>query len=77
MSERATLIGATLAVEDANARGGCRVRLEVPLDELEKLNPPDEFDPSDQFDPSNQLDPPEQLEAPAELDAPRENGQAR
>jgi two-component system sensor histidine kinase UhpB len=37
MSERAALIGATLTIEDAGGRGGVRVRLEVPLDELEEL----------------------------------------
>jgi hypothetical protein len=37
MSERAALIGATLAIENAGARGGVRVRLEVPLDEVEEL----------------------------------------
>src|SRR5207302_10369006 len=37
MSERAALIGATLAIEDARGRGGVRVRLEVPLDEVEEL----------------------------------------
>ena len=37
MSERAALIGATLAIEDAGRRGGVRVRLEVPLDEVEEL----------------------------------------
>ena len=37
MSERAALIGATLAIENAGARGGVRVRLEVPLEEVEEL----------------------------------------
>jgi two-component system sensor histidine kinase UhpB len=37
MSERAALIGATLAIEHAGARGGVRVRLEVALDEVEEL----------------------------------------
>jgi two-component system sensor histidine kinase UhpB len=37
MSERAALIGATLAIEDAGARGGVRVRLEVALDDVEEL----------------------------------------
>jgi two-component system sensor histidine kinase UhpB len=37
MSERAALIGATLAIDNAGARGGVRVRLEVPLDEVEEL----------------------------------------
>ena len=37
MSERAALIGATLAIENAGARGGVRVRLEVALDEVEEL----------------------------------------
>ena len=44
MSERAALIGATLAIEDAGATSGVRVRLEVPLDELPEL---DEFDSLD------------------------------
>ena len=42
MSERAALIGATLAIEDAGGRGGVRVLLEVPLDVLDEL---DEFEP--------------------------------
>jgi hypothetical protein len=42
MSERAALIGATLTIENSNPRGGVRVRLEVPLDELEELG---EFEP--------------------------------
>jgi hypothetical protein len=42
MRERAALIGATLAIEDAGGRGGVRVRLDVPLDELEER---DEFEP--------------------------------
>src|SRR6185437_5090529 len=37
MSERAALIGATLAIEDAGGRGGVRVRLEVALDDVEEL----------------------------------------
>jgi two-component system, NarL family, sensor histidine kinase UhpB len=37
MSERAALIGAVLAIEDAGGRGGVRVRLEVPLDEVEEF----------------------------------------
>ena len=37
MSERAALIGATLAIENAGARGGVRVRLEVALDDVEEL----------------------------------------
>src|ERR1700748_3027367 len=37
MSERAALIGATLAIENAAARGGVRVRLEVALDDVEEL----------------------------------------
>jgi hypothetical protein len=37
MSERAALIGATLAIENAGTRGGVRVRLEVALDEVEEL----------------------------------------
>ena len=37
MSERAALIGATLAIENAGARGGVRVRLEVALEEVEEL----------------------------------------
>jgi two-component system sensor histidine kinase UhpB len=37
MSERAALIGATLVIENAGARGGVRVRLEVPLDEVQEL----------------------------------------
>ena len=37
MSERAALIGATLAIENAGARGGVRVRLEVALDEVDEL----------------------------------------
>ena len=37
MSERAALIGATLAIENAGARGGVRVRLEVPLEEVDEL----------------------------------------
>ena len=37
MSERAALIGATLAIENAGARGGVRVRLEVALDEVDDL----------------------------------------
>ena len=37
MSERAALIGATLAIENAGARGGVRVRLELPLEEVEEL----------------------------------------
>lgn len=37
MSERAALIGATLAIENAGARGGVRVRLEVALDEVQEL----------------------------------------
>jgi two-component system, NarL family, sensor histidine kinase UhpB len=37
MGERAALIGATLTIEDAGARGGVRVRLEVPLEEVEEL----------------------------------------
>jgi two-component system sensor histidine kinase UhpB len=44
MSERAALIGATLTIEDAGGRGGVRVRLEVPLDDLEEL---DEFESVD------------------------------
>jgi two-component system sensor histidine kinase UhpB len=44
MSERATLIGATLAVEGAGSRGGCRVRLEVPLAEVEELEAPAALD---------------------------------
>jgi two-component system, NarL family, sensor histidine kinase UhpB len=43
MGERAALIGATLTIEDAGARGGVRVRLEVPLDEIEELEPFDSF----------------------------------
>jgi two-component system sensor histidine kinase UhpB len=41
MSERAALIGATLTIEGAGGRGGVRVRLEVPLDEVEEF---DEFE---------------------------------
>jgi two-component system, NarL family, sensor histidine kinase UhpB len=37
MSERAALIGATLAIENAGGRGGVRVRLEVALDDVEEL----------------------------------------
>jgi len=37
MSERAALIGAALVIENAGARGGVRVRLEVPLDEVDEL----------------------------------------
>jgi len=37
MSERAALIGAALAIENAGGRGGVRVRLEVPLDEVDEL----------------------------------------
>jgi two-component system sensor histidine kinase UhpB len=37
MSERAALIGATLAIENAGTRGGVRVRLELALDEVEEL----------------------------------------
>jgi two-component system sensor histidine kinase UhpB len=37
MSERAALIGATLAIENAGARGGVRVRLAVALDDVEEL----------------------------------------
>jgi signal transduction histidine kinase len=33
MSERATLIGATLAIDTDPDAGGCRVRLDVPLEE--------------------------------------------
>ena len=43
MSERAALIGATLSIENAGARDGVRVRLEVPLEELEEL---EEFESS-------------------------------
>lgn len=34
MSERAALVGATLAIDTGGARGGVRVRLELPLDDL-------------------------------------------
>jgi hypothetical protein len=44
MSERAALIAATLAIEDADGRGGVRVLLEVPLDVLEEL---EEVEPVD------------------------------
>jgi two-component system, NarL family, sensor histidine kinase UhpB len=37
MSERAALIGATLAIENAGARGGVRVRLEVALEDVEEV----------------------------------------
>jgi two-component system sensor histidine kinase UhpB len=37
MSERAALIGATLAIENTGSRGGVRVRLAVALDDVEEL----------------------------------------
>jgi two-component system sensor histidine kinase UhpB len=37
MSERAALIGATLAINTNGAGGGCRVRLEVPLREMDAV----------------------------------------
>jgi two-component system, NarL family, sensor histidine kinase UhpB len=52
MSERAALIGATLAIEDASPRGGCRVRLEVPLDGLEELH---ELDTLDELEASHDI----------------------
>jgi two-component system sensor histidine kinase UhpB len=52
MSERAALIGATLTIEDASPPGGCRVRLEVPLDELEEL---DGFETLDELEPSHEI----------------------
>lgn len=55
MSERAALIGAALTIEDAGGRGGVRVRLEVPLDELEEL---------DEFDALNGAGPPREIGEP-------------
>jgi two-component system sensor histidine kinase UhpB len=52
MGERAALIGAALTIEDAGARGGVRVRLEVPLEEVEEL---DEFESFNGATPSHEI----------------------